>query len=151
MTTKNIGHGVTLQVSTDKDGAKPNANFILLAPILDVVTLGMSADEVEVTDFSSSNGVREFIQGLLRQEPVTFTIYYDENEHITASRFSEFYTDKTMSILIEFPFDTASTTKAAIWGEGFITNFSVNIPIGGAKTASMTFTPDSEMIAEAEV
>lgn len=129
------GFGTTLGKG---DAASPEV-FTAVAQVVDIAGPSMSADTIDITNHSSTNGYREFIQGLKDGGEVTMTVQYDPaaatHKNSSGGVLYVFEQGSKGNWKITFPSSpSASWTFPAV-----ITGFDLKTPLNDQMVADVTF------------
>lgn len=122
------------------DGATPTENFTTIAEVTDINGMSFTMDTEDVTSHDSPDAWEEVIPGILRSDPITFTINFvptDATHGYSTGLLKDYYNRTLRNFQLVFP-DATSTTWAA---SCYVTKFGVKAPISGALTADIELKP----------
>ena len=125
--------GTLLQVG---DGASPEV-FTTIAEVGTIQGPGLDSDQIDVTNHTSVNEYREYIQGLKEPGELSFTINFvpDDATHDNATGLVSFYEDGLKrNFQMVFP-----TTPPVPWLlPGFLKSFNVTAAVDDKLVADVT-------------
>lgn len=129
------------------DGGTPTENFAAIAEVKSITGPGLTSDALDVTTHDTSDGFREFIQGLKDGGSLDFDINFVPTipEHSAASGLLANYMDGGRhNFQMVFP-DESETTWTI---PGFVQSFSINAPVDDVLTASVSIKVSSRPTLE---
>jgi predicted secreted protein len=119
------------------DGGSPTETFATIAEVRSINGPGLTSDSNDITTHDTSDGFREFSQGLKDGGSLDFDINFVPTiaEHSASSGLLANYLDGgRRNFQMVFP-DQAQTTWVL---HGFVQNFSINAPVDDVLTASVS-------------
>ena len=123
------------------DGATPTEAFVEVANCKSIAFSGAEAEEIDVTNLSSTNRYKEFIAGFKDAGQIELGIHFNPEEatHAVNSRslYSLFISGVTFNWKVEFPVPSGDTCTLS--GRAFIrsepgVSFSPTSPLDGTDT-----------------
>lgn len=128
--------GAVLKIgSTDVVGT---ATYTAIAQVSNISGPSMQMDTIDVTTHDSTDGFREFVEGLVDPGEVTFDLVFDPDEatHDNASGgvLYELHQRTKKAFSLDFTDSTATVVKF----QAFVTSFEPSLSVDGAMTASLT-------------
>jgi len=102
------------------------------AEITDVKISGIARESVDVTNFASTNGWKEFIPSEMKDGgELEVEIIHDTNDAAPVDQASE-------TVTITFPLKGAESSGATYASSGFMTNYDITVPGEDKITATAT-------------
>jgi len=98
-----------------------------------------TADDVDVTDWDSTNGYEEIIQGIKRGGQVTFTTNSDPaGTGSPSTNYDIIVDDHADGTEATWKLEIGSTPQATISFSAIVKNYNLNVPTGDKVTTSVT-------------
>jgi predicted secreted protein len=119
------------------DGGSPSESFTTIAEVKSITGPGLTSDSLDVTTHDTSDGYREFIQGLKDGGTLDFDINFVPTlaEHDASTGLLSMYDDGDRhNFQMVFPDDSETTWTIP----GFVQNFSINAPVDDVLSASVS-------------
>jgi predicted secreted protein len=127
-----IGHGSTLSIL---NGSTYDA-------LLGVDNLNLdagTADDVDVTDWDSTDGYEEIIQGIKRDGQVTFSQNeVPDGSGTPASEFDQIVAAHEAGTVKTFKLDIGATPDATVTFSALVKNYAIAVPTADKITTSIT-------------
>lgn len=136
------GFGTLLQIG---DGATPTENFTTIAEVKSISGPSLSADTIDVTNMSSPNGWREFIQGPKDGGEVTFDVNFlptNATHNAATGLLRDFKNGTRRNFKLVFPNPGNTTWQFA----AIVTGFEVSAPVDDVLGASITLKLTGEPV-----
>jgi len=127
------------------DGDEPE-NFTTIAEVLDINGIGFTLDTTDITSHDSPDAIEEVIPGILRTDPITFTIQFVPTEathSYSTGLLADMMNRTKRNFQMVFP-DAAATTWTAAC---YVTKFSTRAPVSGALQADVELKPTNVTLA----